>query len=145
MPSESTISTPVTWFVVTPYASVCGPPLFSATLPPSVHAFWLDGSGTKWRPCGAAAVERCRLMSPGCTTARRFATSISRMRAMRANDTTTPPSTGIAPPDSPVPAPRGTIGTWCSWQKRASAATSPVSLGRTTASGVAVSTAPSYS
>src|SRR3989442_1239476 len=33
------------------------------------------------------------------------------MRAIRAKDTTTPPSTGIAPPDRPVPAPRGTIGT----------------------------------
>ena len=53
-------------------------------------------------------------MTPGCTTARRFATSISRMRAMRANDTTTPPSTGIAPPERPVPAPRGTMGTRCS-------------------------------
>jgi hypothetical protein len=31
--------------VVTPYLSVCGPPEFSATLPPIVHAGWLDGSG----------------------------------------------------------------------------------------------------
>src|SRR5207302_1657359 len=83
------------------------------------QAFWLEGSGTKYRPCGATAVERCRLMTPGCTTARRFGTSISRMRAIRANETTTPPSTGIAPPESPVPAPRGTIGTACSWQNRA--------------------------
>jgi len=50
---------------------------------------------------------------------------------------TTPPSTGIAPPDRPVPAPRGTSGTACSAQKRASFATSAVSLGSTTASGVA--------
>jgi hypothetical protein len=38
-------------------------------------------------------------------------TSISRIRDIRAKETTTPPSTGIAPPDRPVPAPRGTIGT----------------------------------
>jgi hypothetical protein len=31
--------------VVTPYFSVCGPPEFSATLPPMVQAFWLEGSG----------------------------------------------------------------------------------------------------
>ena len=31
--------------VVVPYFSVCGPPEFSATLPPIVHASWLEGSG----------------------------------------------------------------------------------------------------
>ena len=145
VPSDRTSSSPVTWFVVTPYASVCGPPEFSATLPPRVQAFWLDGSGTKYRPCGAAAVDRWRLTRPGCTTARRFGTSTSRMRDIRANEITTPPSTGMAPPERPVPAPRGTSGTPCSAQKRASFATSAVSFGRTTASGVAISTAPSYS
>ena len=40
------------------------------------QVFWLEGSGTKCRPCGATAVERCRLMTPGCTTARRFGTSM---------------------------------------------------------------------
>ena len=64
---------------------------------------------------------------------------------MRAKDITTPPSTGIAPPERPVPAPRGTIGTPCSWQKRATAATSAVVSGSTTASGEAVSADPSYS
>ena len=44
-PTGSTSSTPSTWFVVTPYLSVCGPPEFSATLPPIVHAGWLEGSG----------------------------------------------------------------------------------------------------
>jgi hypothetical protein len=32
-------------FSVTPYFRQCGPPAFSATLPPIVHAVWLDGSG----------------------------------------------------------------------------------------------------
>ena len=44
-PSGITISTPRMWFTVTPYLSVCGPPLFVATFPPMVHAPWLLGSG----------------------------------------------------------------------------------------------------
>ena len=44
-PLGSTSSTPSTWFVVTPYFSVCGPPEFVATFPPMVQADWLDGSG----------------------------------------------------------------------------------------------------
>ena len=40
-----TTSSATMWFVVTPYLKQCGPPAFSATLPPSVHAAWLDGSG----------------------------------------------------------------------------------------------------
>ncbi len=74
-----------------------------------------------------------------------FGASISRIRDIRANETTTPPSTGMAPPERPVPAPRGTIGTPCCEQNRASFDTSAVSLGSTTASGEAVSIAPSYS
>src|SRR5439155_210510 len=38
LPSGSTSSSASTWWVVVPYLSVCGPPAFSATLPPSVHA-----------------------------------------------------------------------------------------------------------
>jgi hypothetical protein len=45
VPSGSTTSSARMWFVVTPYFSVWGPPEFSATLPPIVHAYWLDGSG----------------------------------------------------------------------------------------------------
>ena len=44
-PSGSTTSSPVTWFTVKPYLRQCAPPEFSATLPPMVHADWLDGSG----------------------------------------------------------------------------------------------------
>ena len=35
----------ITWLSVTPYLRQCGPPAFSATLPPIVHTVWLDGSG----------------------------------------------------------------------------------------------------
>ena len=44
-PSGSTSSRASTWLVVVPYFSVCGPPEFSATLPPIVQASWLEGSG----------------------------------------------------------------------------------------------------
>ena len=45
VPSGSTTSSPTTCWVVVPYFRVWGPPEFSATLPPSVQASWLDGSG----------------------------------------------------------------------------------------------------
>ena len=45
-PSGSTTSSATMWLVVTPYLRQCGPPAFSATLPPTVQAAWLDGSGT---------------------------------------------------------------------------------------------------
>ncbi len=44
-PSASTTSSSSTWVAVTPYLRQCGPPAFSATLPPMVQALWLDGSG----------------------------------------------------------------------------------------------------
>ena len=44
-PSGSTTSIPSTWSDVTPYFRQCGPPEFSATFPPIVHAVWLEGSG----------------------------------------------------------------------------------------------------
>ena len=44
-PSESTASTPATWWTVKPYLRQCAPPEFSATLPPIEQMTWLDGSG----------------------------------------------------------------------------------------------------
>ena len=44
-PSASTTSRARMWVAVTPYLRQWGPPAFSATLPPIVHAVWLDGSG----------------------------------------------------------------------------------------------------
>jgi hypothetical protein len=38
------------------------------------------------------------------------------MRFRRAVEITTPSASGWAPPERPVPAPRGTIGTFSSWQ-----------------------------
>ena len=45
LPSGNTTSNSSTWLVVTPYLRQCGPPAFSATLPPMVQTVWLEGSG----------------------------------------------------------------------------------------------------
>ena len=60
------------------------------------------------------------------------------MRFIRASEITTPSATGSAPPERPVPAPRATNGTPCSWQSRTTAGDllRPCS-GRTTSSGIA--------
>ena len=53
------------------------------------------------------------MTTPGSTTARRLSGSIARIRFMREHSITTAPSFASAPPESPVPAPRGTNGTPC--------------------------------
>ena len=45
VPSGSTTSSSSTWLLVTPYLRQCTPPEFSATLPPTLQATWLEGSG----------------------------------------------------------------------------------------------------
>ena len=50
-------------------------------------------------------------MIPGWTTATRFSRSISRILSIAVKAIVSPPSMPAAPPDRPVPAPRGTIGT----------------------------------
>ena len=54
---------------------------------------------------------------------------------MRVRTTLMAPSTAMAPPESPVPAPRGTSGTRCRAARRTMALTSAVLPGKTTASG----------
>lgn len=51
---------------------------------------------------------------------------------MRATEITIAPSSGTAPPHSPVPDPRGTTGMPSSWARRTQAATSAVVSGSTT-------------
>ena len=46
-----------------------------------------------------------------------------------------PSASGSAPPESEVPAPRGTTFRFCSWQYFRTAATSAVVEGRTTSKG----------
>jgi hypothetical protein len=122
--------------VVKPYFRQWAPPEFSATLPPIVQTIWLEGSGAKYRSCGATSAEMPALVTPGWTTARWFATSTDRIARIRARPMTRPSATGSAPPDRPVPAPRATNGTWSRAHSRTTAATSSVVAGSTTSAGV---------
>ena len=54
---------------------------------------------------------------------------------MRVNAIVSAPSIPAAAPDSPVPAPRGTIGTSNAAHRRTSSTTSAVAVGSATASG----------
>ncbi len=67
------------------------------------------------------------------------------MRFIRVITTSTPPRTASAPPASPVPDPRGTIGVPCAVATRTTAATSSAEHGKTTTSGSARSIVASYS
>ena len=54
---------------------------------------------------------------------------------MRLQASTTPPSSAMAPPERPVPAPRATKGTPAAAQARTRPATCAVSVGKATATG----------
>jgi hypothetical protein len=66
----------------------------------------------------------------------KFSVSISRMPAIRSNDTTIPPSAGMHAPDNPVPDPLAVTGAPCRPATRNVAATSSVAPGSTTATGL---------
>ena len=55
---------------------------------------------------------------------------------MWVSDKIRPPSTALAPPERPDPAPRGTTGTRCAVAQRSAAETSSVDRARTTARGM---------
>ena len=55
---------------------------------------------------------------------------------MRLTPIITPPAGAVAPPISPVPEPRGMMGTPASRQRRTTASTSAVDRGSTTRSGM---------
>ena len=74
-------------------------------------------------------------MTPGSTTANWLAGSMVLMAVIRSVERTTQPSTALAPPDSPVPAPRVTSGVPVAAQADTTSATSAVVRGRTTAAG----------
>ena len=134
-PSASTTVTPSTLSRVAPYLTQHRPPALVAMLPPMVEKSRLAGSGAYQRPCSAAAAFSAPLSTPASTRATRLAGSISRMRVISSVESTMPPSIAAAPPESPVPAPRGTTGTPWAAATRIAAWTSAVWRGRTTASG----------
>ena len=121
--------------MVTPYLTQHSPPALVAMLPPIEQISYDEGSGGYHSPCAAAAAFTSALKAPGSTTATRVATSISIAR-IRSRLSTMPPSTAHDPPDSPLPAPRGTTGTPCAAAQRTAVWTSVSSRARTTAIGV---------
>ncbi len=132
VPSARTTSIPRTCATVMPYLRQWGPPALLPMFPPMVEAAWLDGSGAKKYPRPSTAWVSQRFTRPVSTTACRFVRSTARIRVIRFRPMSTPPWAATAPPASPVPAPRGVMGTPASWQRRATAATSSVRRGRTT-------------
>ncbi|MCU0607647.1 MAG: hypothetical protein MUF78_09585 [Candidatus Edwardsbacteria bacterium] len=75
------------------------------------------------------------MITAGWTTAIRFSASISRILSSRSSDSRMPPFTASAPPESPVPAPRGVTGTFPELASSIIAATSAVVPGLTTTPG----------
>ena len=121
--------------MVTPYFTQHSPPALVAMLPPMLQISNDDGSGGYHSPCSATAFLTSALSSPGCTTAVRVTGSTVMSRIFSVVNTM-PPSSAVAPPDNPVPMPRGTTAIWWAVAQRSTACTSSVQRGRTTASGV---------
>lgn len=94
-----------------------------------------DGSGGYHRPYSAAAFFTSALNSPGWHTAVRVTGSTAMSRIFSV-ESTMPLSRAVAPPDRPLPAPRGTTGTRFAVAQRSTVCTSSVRRGRTTASGL---------
>ena len=124
--------------MVTPYFTQHSPPAFVAMLPPIEQNSKEDGSGGYHRPCSAAAALTSALNAPGWTLAIRVTGSMLIWR-IRSSESTMPPAIAELPPDSPEPAPRGTIGTFASAAMRTTAWTSAVDVALTTASGTPAS------
>ncbi len=121
--------------MVTPYFTQHSPPALVATLPPIEQISYDDGSGGYHSPCSAAAAFTSALNAPGSTTATWQPVSISIAR-IRSRLSTMPPSTADEPPDSPLPAPRGTTATRCAAAQRTATCTCSACSARTTAAGV---------
>src|SRR6202000_275223 len=118
---------------VTPYFRHNSPPALVAPLPPIVDQGALAGSGGYQRPWAATAAFRSLFTTPGCTTQVMLSLSISSTWFIRDRSSTTPPSVALAPPDRPVPAPRGTTGAPNSAQVRTTWRTSASVRARTPA------------
>ena len=85
------------------------------------------------------------LTTPGSTTATRLTGSTSRILFSRVKARTREPSRATAPPESPVPAPRGVTGTPRRFAALTTSATSSVEPGTATARAAPFSMEPSYS
>src|ERR1700721_845203 len=93
------------------------------------------GAGGYQRPYPATAFLTSALSRPGWHTAVGV-TGSTVMSRIFSVDNTIPPASAVAPPDRPLPAPRGTTGTRWAVAQRSTVWTSSVQRGRTTASGM---------
>src|SRR6185312_11218448 len=121
--------------VVTPYFTQHNPPALVAMLPPMLQISNDDGSGGYHSPYSATVFLTSALSRPGCTTAVRVTGSTTMSRIFSV-DSTMPPSSAVAPPERPLPAPRGTTGTRWALAHRMTICTCSVVSGRTTANGL---------
>ena len=121
--------------MVTPYFTQHNPPALVAMLPPMLQISNDDGSGGYHSPYSATVFFTSALSSPGWATAVRVtgSTVMSRIFSVLS---TMPPFSAVAPPDSPVPIPRGTTAILLAVAHRITVCTSSVRRGRTTASAV---------
>ena len=113
-PGGTTASIPVTQLPVTPYLNACGPPALHAMLPPSCEISAAPGSGGNRSPLSRASRCTAPVVTPASTCIRQSSGSNWRTLFSRSKPITMPPSTGTAPPASPVPPPRAVSGTSCS-------------------------------
>jgi len=93
--------------VVTPYFTQHNPPALVAMLPPMLQISNDDGSGGYHKPYWATVFLTSALSNPGWATAVRVTGSTAMARIFSV-DSTIPPLSAVAPPDNPVPMPRGT-------------------------------------
>src|SRR5690606_2127023 len=94
-----------------------------------------EGSGGYHSPAAAAARFTSMLRAPGSTRAVRVATSIS-IPVIRSNEMVSAPSTADDPPESPLPAPRGTTGVLVAVAHLIAATTCSVERALRTAHGI---------
>jgi hypothetical protein len=102
--------------------------------PPMVAREWVDGSGPKRSPCGAAVLVIASSTVPGSTTAVRssWSTDSTRFRCREVSSTT---PVEMALPAMDVPAPRATTGTPSSRHAASAAMISSVARGKATTAG----------
>jgi hypothetical protein len=134
-PSESTTSSARMWSIVIPNVSEPLPAELLPSMPPIVARLLVDVSGPNISPWAAAASLSWSCTTPTSTTAVRATGSISTIRFMCRERSSTRPGPTVCPARL-VPAPRGTTGTPNSAAVRTVAATSSWSRGKTTPRGV---------
>ncbi len=125
---------PVTLCTMLPYRMERAPDELLAVMPPMVARSAVDGSTGKNSPSRASVALSRPSTTPGCTRARRAATSID-STARRFLLTSTTIAALTVWPHCDVPAPRGKIGIPASAQIARTARMSSTSAGTTTPSG----------